>query len=183
MLLSQACFNAAFLMFLLWILFYVRLLSRAVQVRQQQGNDRQQTSPATRQDRRSSEEHQNIEVVTNKKYPEEHDERPAQVSRFNFFISFTERTGEQFRLSNDWLISVNQQFQFLSFTKQKLDYPMLFKYGTSRALSVKYMAVFFNSIMFVNIPTSFLTDKNSADACSLEPIVSRQNSLVCLIIS
>ena len=77
MLLSQACFNAAFLMFLLWILFYVRLLSRAVQVRQQQGNDRQQTSPATRQDRRSSEEHQNIEVVTNKKYPEEHDERPA----------------------------------------------------------------------------------------------------------
>ena len=61
---------------------------------------------------------------------------------------------------------------------------MLFKYRASRALSVKYMAVFFfNSIMFVNIPTSFLTDKNSADACSLETIVSRQNSLVCLIIS
>ena len=60
---------------------------------------------------------------------------------------------------------------------------MLFEYRASRALSVKYMAVFFNSIMFVNIPTSFLTDKNSADACSLETIVSRQNSLVCLIIS
>ena len=60
---------------------------------------------------------------------------------------------------------------------------MLLKYGTSRALSVKYMAVFFNSIMFVNIPTSFLTDKNSADACSLGIIVPRQNSLVCLIIS
>ena len=77
MLLSQTRFNAAFLMFLLWILYYVRLLSRAVQVRQQQGNDRQQTSPTTRQNRRSNEEHQNIEVVTNKKYPEEHDERPG----------------------------------------------------------------------------------------------------------
>ena len=42
---------------------------------------------------------------------------------------------------------------------------------------------FFNSIMFVNVHTSFLTDKNSADACSLEAILSRQNSLVCLIIS
>ena len=60
---------------------------------------------------------------------------------------------------------------------------MLCEYRASRALSVKYMAVFFNSIMFVNIPTSFLTDKNSADACSLETIVPRQNSLVCLIIS
>ena len=77
MLLSQTRFNAAFLMFLLWILYYVRLVSRAVQVRQQQGNDQQQTSPATRQNRRSSEEHQNIEVVTNKKFPEEHDERPG----------------------------------------------------------------------------------------------------------
>ena len=77
MLLSQACFNAAFLMFLLWILYYVRLLSRAVQVREQQGNNRQQTSPAARQYRRRSEEHQNIEVVTNKKYPEEQDERPS----------------------------------------------------------------------------------------------------------
>ena len=141
--LSQACFNAAFLMFLLWILYYVRLLSRAVRVRQQQGNDRQQTSPATRQNRRSSEEHQNIEVVTNKKYPEEQDERPSQVSRFIFFISLTERKGKQFRLSNNWLISVTQQFQCLSFTKQKLDYPMLFEYRASRALSVKYMAVFF----------------------------------------
>ena len=48
---------------------------------------------------------------------------------------------------------------------------MLFEYRASRALSVKYMAVFFfNSIMFVNIPTSFLTDKNSADACSLKPL-------------
>ena len=143
MLLPQACFNAAFLMFLLWILYYVRLLSRAVQVREQQGNNRQQTSPAARQYRRRSEEHQNIEVVTNKKYPEEQDERPSQVSRFIFFISLTERKGKQFRLSNNWLISVNQQFQCLSFTKQKLDqYRMLLKYGTSRALSVKYMAVF-----------------------------------------
>ena len=143
MLLSQACFNAAFLMFLLWILYYVRLLGRAVQVREQQGNNRQQTSPAARQYRRRSEQHQNIEVVTNKKYPEEQDERPSQVSRFIFFISLTERKGKQFRLSNNWLISVNQQFQCLSFTKQKLDqYRMLLKYGTSRALSVKYMAVF-----------------------------------------
>ena len=77
MLLSQACFNAAFLMFLLWILFYVRLLGRAVRVRQQHENNRQQTSTATRQNRRSSEERQNIEVVTNKKYPEEQDERPS----------------------------------------------------------------------------------------------------------
>ena len=74
--LSQACFNAAFLMFLLWILYYVRLLSRAVRVKQQ-GNDRAQTSPATRQNRRSSEDHQNIEVVTYKKYPEENDERSS----------------------------------------------------------------------------------------------------------
>lgn len=128
MLLSQACFNAAFLLFLLWILFYVRLLSRAVRVRQQHENNRQQTSTATRQNRRSSEEHQNIEVVTNKKYPEEQDECPSQVSRFIFFISFTESRGKQFRLSNNWLISVKQQFQCLSFTKQKLDHPMLFKY-------------------------------------------------------
>ena len=73
MLLSQACFNAAFLMFLLWILYYVRLLSRAVQ----QGNNQQPTSPEAGQYRRRSEEHQNIEVVTNKKYPEEQDERPS----------------------------------------------------------------------------------------------------------
>ena len=104
-------------MFLLWILYYVRLLSRAVQVREQQGNNRQQTSPAAGQYRRRSEEHQNIEVVTNKKYPEEQDERPSQVSRFIFFILLTERKGKQFRLSNNWLISVNQQFQCLSFTK------------------------------------------------------------------
>ena len=52
--------------------------------------------------------------------------------------------------------------------------------GLSHAVQVWYIESsfrsvhggFFNSIMFVNIPTSFLTDKNSADACSLETIVS-----------
>ena len=34
--------------------------------------------------------------------------------------------------------------------------------------------------MFVNTTTSFLTDKNSDDVCSLETILSRQNILVSL---
>ena len=68
MLLSQACFNADFLMFLLWILYYVRLLSRAVQVRQQQGMAK--TTKSLKKWK-----NQTIEVVTKNKYPEEHDER------------------------------------------------------------------------------------------------------------
>ena len=49
MLFSQECFSLACLMFLLWILYYMKLFFTAVQVRQQQGNIQQQTLSATRQ--------------------------------------------------------------------------------------------------------------------------------------
>ena len=77
MLFSQECFSLACLMFLLWILYYMKLFFTAVQVRQQQGNIQQQTLSATRQNPIRNEEPQNIEVITSAKYPEEHDERQS----------------------------------------------------------------------------------------------------------
>ena len=74
---SQECFSLACLMFLLWILYYMKLFFTAVQVRQQQGNIQQQTLSATRQNPMRNEEPQNIEVITNANYPEEHDERQS----------------------------------------------------------------------------------------------------------
>ena len=77
MLFSQECFSLACLMFLLWILYYMKLFFTAVQVRQQQGNIQQQTLSATRQNPMRNEELQNIEVITSANYPEEHDERQS----------------------------------------------------------------------------------------------------------
>ena len=77
MLFSQECFSLACLMFLLWILYYMKLFFTAVQVRQQQGNIQQQTLSATRQNPMRNEEPQNIEVITSANYPEEHDERQS----------------------------------------------------------------------------------------------------------
>ena len=77
MLFSQECFSLVCLMFLLWILYYVKLFFTAVQVRQQQGNNPQQTLSATRQNPMRNEELQNIEVITSTNYPEEHDERQS----------------------------------------------------------------------------------------------------------
>ena len=53
------------------------LLGRTVQDREQPGNNRPQTLQGTRENRRRSEEHQNIEVITNRRYPEENDERQS----------------------------------------------------------------------------------------------------------
>ena len=47
---------------------------------------------------------------------------------------------------------------------------MLFKYGTSRALPVKCIAVFY-SYHVCKHTASFLTNKNSDDACSLETLL------------
>ena len=77
MLSSRECFSLACLMFLLWILYYMKLFLTAVQVRQQQRNIQQQTLCATRQSPMRNEEPQNIEVITSAKYLEEHNERQS----------------------------------------------------------------------------------------------------------
>ena len=47
---------------------------------------------------------------------------------------------------------------------------MLFKYGTSRALPVKCIAVFY-SYHVCKHTASFLTNKNSNDVCNLETLL------------
>ena len=76
MLFTQDFLSVACVMFLLWVLYYMNGINRAV-MNWEQRVDNQQHLTVRRQNVRGNEQNLNTRVLSNRKYPEEHDERQS----------------------------------------------------------------------------------------------------------